>query len=285
MVREFRPEERDFSIKIAQNPAFKGPLQAFVGELANEGVLKMFIDCDKIVSLNLLLEVKGIEINRPVTREDYINTFVAMILGHVLVNLQTKPGKEVTEEDVKEALDDYIDNVRWSRYFEIFWGYSFMIADQVYKPCVQAYKKVEGISPKEKEMVDELFKDAFLAEKGIDIPSKKWEEEHKEIRDMFDLSLYLKDEYIDEVFGSIQRINKKTISADMRETIDIVAISCVEIELFMLALKELNMSEDKTDKEQLHSWLENMKVESALCIKAYYYLFAHKSYALLAGKK
>ena len=103
MVREFTPEERDFSTKIVQNPAFKGPVHAFVEELANEGILKMFIDGDKIVGLNLLLEAKGIEAKRLVTRENYISIFIATILGHILVNLKGKPGEEVTVEDVKKA--------------------------------------------------------------------------------------------------------------------------------------------------------------------------------------
>ena len=286
MVREFTPEERDFSTKIVQNPAFKGPVHAFVEALANEGILKMFIDGDKIVGLNLLLEAKGIEAKRLVTRENYISIFIATILGHILVNLKGKPGEEVTVEDVKKALDEYIDNVCWSKVFEILWGYSFMIADEVYKPAIKAYKKVEEISDKECQMVDDLFRDAFPAEKGLTVPKKRWEVEQKVIRDMFELSQNLSDEYIGEVFGSIQRINKKPISADMREAIDILAISCVEIELFMLALKELNMSEDKTDKELLHCWFENMKAEKRLCIQAYYYLFAHKCFATtLAGNK
>lgn len=283
MVKAFEPEEREGYLKVAQNPAIKGPLQAFVQELANEGVLQMFIDPDKIASINLLLEAKGIDIANVVERDTYINTFAAMILGHVTVNMKKEPGKEVDEGKVKEILDHYIDNVRWSRIFEIFWGYSFMLYDELYRPYIEAYKNAEGTNQNEKDTIDRLFNDAFPAEKKLSIPGKKWEEER--VRNLFDLSLYLKDEYIDEVFGSIQRINKKTISSDMRESIDIFATSCVEVELFMMALKELHMTDENVDVEALRNWLETVKVERRLCIMTFYYLFAHRSFALLAGKK
>lgn len=283
MVKGFEPEKRDSYFTVAQNPTIKGPLQAFVGELANEGVLSMFIDFDKIIGLNLLLEAKGIKIERAVTRENYIGIFVATILGHVMNNTEKEPGTEVTVKEIKEILDDYIDNARWSRFFEIFWHYSYIISEEVYKPCVQAYKKADGTNQSEKQMIDQLFRDAFPAEKGLTIPGKKWDEEH--IRDLFNLSLYLKEEYIDEVFGSIQRINETVIKPNMRETIDICAIACVEIELFVLAQKELNMTDENVDEEALRNWLETMKVERRLCIMTLYYLFAHKNFAMLVSKK
>lgn len=285
MVREVTPEERDSCIRIAKNPAFKGPVKAFVGELANEGVLGVFIDCDKLVAINLLLEAKGVEATNILTRENYNNAFAAMLLGHIWANIRKEPGEEVTDEDFKEALDEYIDNVRWSRFFEIFWGYSYMMAEQAYKLYVKAYKNAEGTNQNEKETIDKLFNDAFPAEKGLKIPTRKWEEEHESIRDLFDLALYLEDDYIDEVFGSIQRINKKPVSSDMRETIDIMATSCLELVLFEQALKELDMSDNNADADALQKWLETVKVEKSLYIKALYYLFAHKCYALLAAKK
>ena len=279
------PEIQDFLTRVGKKFKFWEPIRAFVNELGEEGVLDLFVCREKVVALNALLDSKLGATKYHITEDDDTGFFASVLFENCLRVFRERNLKEVTDQEVKEVIDEYIDDVSWVKVFNAFWWMAYLMKEYIYNKRVEDYKVACNGSEELIAEVTKLYSEAFPRGVMYEFPTHEWEKKHQNIRDEFDLGLYLEEEFITEVFDDLQSMTQRKIPADVREAADIMATSMVELELMQHALDELNVSADEADEDEMYNWLYATKVENKLYIMAMYYLFAYECVSIVSGKK
>ena len=75
------------------------------------------------------------------------------------------------------------------------------------------------------------------------------------------------------------------MNPNLRETVDIVATDCVELQLMVEAISKCGREDEEMSLKEMHDYVESAKAERPLYMMAAYYVWAHKSFELLTSKK
>lgn len=277
--------EYGFYQRIVDNLDLWTPISTLVQRLREQGVLAMFICCDKIEELNSLLSAKLPQFKPFVTSETYNEAFEPLLLQNAISKIYDKKQDDATDTEIKDEIKNFVDNLNWAKIFEVLWRQAHMIMKFGYHTYVKQYKRTSGITAEDSSNIENVFKEAFpMGEQG-QLPVRQWVKEHEELRNAFNLYDILTDAYIDNVFGNIQHMSKKPMNAEVRETTDIIATECAELQLMVEAISKCGREDEKMSPKEMYDYVETIKKERPLYIMAVYYVYAHKSFALLTSKK
>lgn len=275
----------DFYRRIANNPEIWAPIRTLVKKLNEQGVLELFIRSDKVEELNALLSTKLTGFKPFITKDTYNEAFSPILLQKAVSKIYDKKQDDATDQEIKDEVKNFVDNIRWVKIFESLWSQTYMIAKFGYQPNVDQYKKVPGATEEDINNLDKAFRVAFPMGMQYEMPTRQWVCEHQALRDAIDLSVYFADDYINDVFGNIQHMSKMAMSSEIREVTGIVAISCVELQLLLQVLSELNKPVEEVDAKEVHDYVEKLQEEKPLYLMAMYYVYAHKSFEIRATNK
>ena len=285
-MRDIQNESRKmaFCQRVAGNPEFWAPISALAEKLKEQGVLEMFIRSDKVEELNALLDAKLITFKPFVTKDTYIEDCSIIFIQDAIGKIYDKKQDDVTEQEIKDEVKNFVNNIRWVKIFESLWAQSYMITQLGYQMYVEMYKKVPWTTEEDINNLDKIFSAAFPMGMLYEMPTKQWLNKNRVLRDAIHMAAYFDDDYIDDVFGNIQHLSKKAMNANTREAIDIMAISCVELQLMAQFSAECNKPTEEVDAKEVYDYVERLKEEKSLYLMAMYYVYAHKSFEIIMNK-
>lgn len=271
--------------RIAEKPELWSPICALVQRLKEQGVLEMFIRCDKVEELNALLSAKVNQFKAFVTSDTYNAAFEPILLQNAVSKIYDTKQDDVSDDEIKAEIQKFVDNPNWAKIFETLWGQAHMIMKFGYRSQVQTYRRMPGMVEENLSQVETLFSEAFPITSELPLPKSQWIREKQHLFNVFNLYDILTDEYEDTVVGNIQHMSQKPVKADVKEAIDIVATDFTERYLFGEVLRRDDVDEEHVTPIEMHRYMETMKKERPLYIMVIYYIFAHKSFSWLNARK
>lgn len=277
--------KKAFYQRLARNPEFWAPLSTLMEKLEEQDVLEMFIRSDTVEELNTLLDAKLIGFKPYVTKTTYNDSCSIIFMSNAISKIYDKKQDNVTEQEIKDEIENFVTNIKLVTIFEGLWAQSVMLSKYGYQMYVKLYKKIPGTTEEDINYIDKIFRAAFPNGMPYEMPTRQWVKDNQVLRDTIDMSLYFADDYIEEVFGNIQRISQKAMSSNEREATDIIAVSNVELQLIAQFMSERNNLNEGIDAKELYDYVEKLKEEKPLYLMAMYYVYAHSSFGAIINKK